>query len=196
MKKTDKKLLNHLNFEIEDYIDEYTSKNSKDVEKFPSTKMSLDLRSTLIYDEYSGQSHLNQGIFSYIDESFKLTKKSTEFEIEVSYPLDMTQEEKEKIKSLLKLHYAIEHKTVRKKIFQTKAIAAILLLIGAAIYLVFGLLEWFDKNFVFRGIIEIFSWVFIWEACNLFVFTNTENKLSLLKNLAIFNALSKNLTES
>lgn len=191
MNKADRQTLKELNQRIDTYIEEHDRIEQTASKIIPSSIIHLDLRNGAIYDEYSGQSQLNQGIYTYIDEAFKLIKKNTPFTIEVSYPEGMSIEEQDRIYHLLKLHYAIEYKEVKKKVFRTKAIAYILLLIGVAIYMVFGLLEWFNKNFVFRGVIEIFSWVFIWESCSHFVFTNTENKLSLLKNLAIFTVLSE-----
>lgn len=191
MNKVDKETLKELNNKVDTYIEEYTASIQNKSKIIPSSIIHLDLRSSTIYDEYSGQSHLNQGIYAYIDESFRLIKKNSPFTIEISFPDGMSIEEQDRIYGLLRLHYAIEYKELKKKIFRTKAISYILLLIGAIIYLVYGLLEWFNKNFVFRGIIEIFSWVFIWESCNHFVFTNTENKINLLKSLAIFTVLSE-----
>lgn len=191
MKKIDKQARIQINENINKYITDINLTNYQESEDQKEGYIQLDLRNVNIYNEYSGETLLDRGIFHFIEETYKFIKKTTIIKLNISFPEQMTIEEQTKIYNLIKVHYAVAYKLSKQKILKTKILAWILLGIGALLFLFYGLLEWYNVNFVFRGIIEIFSWVFIWESCNLFVFTNTENKMNMVKYLRLFSSISK-----
>ena len=186
-----KEFINRIETDIEEYQKDIHLSNDSKKEKREECIIRLDLREQPIYQPYSGQQMLSDDIFSFIENTFKFVKKNWDLKIDILYPDEMELEERQKIRQLIKVHYAISYKETRKKIKRTKFFAWVLLIVGSLIFILYGLLEWYQVNFLFRGIIEIFSWVFIWESCDLFVFTNSSNKLELFKYLRLFDAITE-----
>lgn len=149
----------------------------------------IDLTKGEIYQPYSNESLLNEEIFSFIENTYHFVKKNAQLHLKISFPSEMKDDEKQKIMKLIQIHYAVSFKEITIEIHRTNVRGTIILLIGALLFFIYGLLEWYQVNFIFRGIIEIFSWVFIWEACNQYVFTNTKNKVLRVKYFKLFNAL-------
>lgn len=189
MRKLNREIVERINADIEEYIEDTMLPSYLESKDKREGFIYLDLRNVNIYNEYSGETLLEEGIYHFIDETYKMTKKRILLNLEIVYPQDMSLEERIKIKNLIKVHYAVAYKQAKQEIRKTKIVAWILLFIGALLFLLYGLLDWYNVNFVFEGIIEIFSWVFIWESCNLFVFTNTENKMDMIKSLRLFDAV-------
>ncbi len=148
------------------------------------------MKDTDIYQPYSNETLIHEEVFNYIENLFHFVRKHHNIHILIDFPDNSSPEEQEKIKRLLRVHYAVMVKQTQNEIHRTNLKGTIILCIGALLFFIFGMLEWFEVNFIFRGIIEIFSWVFIWEACNQYAFKNTENKLSKMKYMRLFDAIN------
>ncbi len=181
-----KKTLQEINMWIEDYIE------AKDISRYAlkenSSTIYLNLCDQPIYQEYSGNKILHEQIISYIEKVYSYTRKNSHLRIKILFPEEMKTEEQQNIKKMLQLHYAIEFQEINRKILRTNIKGTISLFLGALLFFIFGILEWYKVNFIFQGIIEIFSWVFIWEACDSFAFTNSENRLRRLRLLNLYRA--------
>ena len=148
----------------------------------------INLSNGNIYDEYSTDSELNPTIFEFVDKVFRLVKKKTDLEIDITYPSTMKDEEKDKIEKLFKSHYAINIVKSNEEIKRHNIVSIILLFFGIIVYGAYGLLEYFKMDFIFQGVIEIASWVFIWESVDMFFLSNFSSRLERMKNIKIFNA--------
>ena len=148
----------------------------------------INLSNGNIYDEYSTDSELNPTIFEFIDKVFRLVKKKADLEIDITFPSAMKDEEKDKIEKLFKSHYAINIVKSNEEIKRHNIVSIILLFFGIIVYGAYGLLEYFKMDFIFQGVIEIASWVFIWEAVDMFFLSNFGSRLERMKNIKIFNA--------
>ena len=148
----------------------------------------INLSNGNIYDEYSTDSELNPTIFEFVDKVFRLVKKKADLEIDITFPSAMKDEEKDKIEKLFKSHYAINIVKSNEEIKRHNIVSIILLLFGVIVYGTYGLLEYFKMDFIFQGVIEIASWVFIWEAVDMFFLSNFGSRLERMKNIKIFNA--------
>ena len=148
----------------------------------------INLSNGNIYDEYSTDSELNPTIFEFVDKVFRLVKKKADLEIEITFPSAMKDEEKDKIEKLFKSHYAINIVKSNEEIKRHNIVSIILLFFGIIVYGAYGLLEYFKMDFIFQGVIEIASWVFIWEAVDMFFLSNFGSRLERMKNIKIFNA--------
>ena len=148
----------------------------------------INLSNGNIYDEYSTDSELNPEIFDFVEKVFRLVKKKANLEIDITYPSEMSEEEKDKIEKLFKSHYAISIVKSDEEIKKHNIVSILLLIFGVLIYGAYGLLEYFKVDFVFQGIIEIASWVFIWEAVDMFFLSNFGSRIVRIKNVKIFNA--------
>ena len=148
----------------------------------------INLSNGNIYDEYSTDSELNPTIFEFVDKVFRLVKKKADLEIDITFPSAMKDEEKDKIEKLFKSHYAINIVKSNEEIKRHNIVSIILLFFGIIVYGAYGLLEYFKMDFIFQGVIEIASWVFIWEAVDMFFLSNFGSRLERMKNIKIFNA--------
>jgi len=148
----------------------------------------INLSNRNIYDEYSTDSELNPAIFEFVEKVFRLVKRKANLEIDITYPSEMSEEEKDKIEKLFKSHYAISIVKSGEEIKKHNIVSILLLIFGVLIYGVYGLLEYFKVDFIFRGVIEIASWVFIWEAVDMFFLSNFGSRIERIKNVKIFNA--------
>ena len=147
----------------------------------------INLSNGNIYDEYSTDSELNPTIFEFVDKVFRLVKKKADLEIDITFPSAMKDEEKDKIEKLFKSHYAINIVKSNEEIKRHNIVSIILLFFGIIVYGAYGLLEYFKMDFIFQGVIEIASWVFIWEAVDMFFLSNFGSRLERMKNIKIFN---------
>lgn len=148
----------------------------------------INLSNGNIYDEYSTDSELNPTIFEFVDKVFRLVKKKADLEIDITFPSAMKDEEKDKIEKLFKSHYAINIVKSNEEIKRHNIVSINLLFFGIIVYGAYGLLEYFKMDFIFQGVIEIASWVFIWEAVDMFFLSNFGSRLERMKNIKIFNA--------
>lgn len=148
----------------------------------------INLSNGNIYDEYSTDSELNPTIFEFVDKVFRLVKKKADLEIDITFPSTMKDEEKDKIEKLFKSHYAINIVKSNEEIKRHNIVSIILLFFGIIVYGAYGLLEYFKMDFIFQGVIEIASWVFIWESVDMFFLSNFSSRLERIKNIKIFNA--------
>ena len=148
----------------------------------------INLSNGNIYDEYSTDSELNPTIFEFVDKVFRLVKKKADLEIDITFPSAMKDEEKDKIEKLFKSHYAINIVKSNEEIKRHNIVSIVLLFFGIIVYGAYGLLEYFKMDFIFQGVIEIASWVFIWEAVDMFFLSNFGSRLERMKNIKIFNA--------
>ena len=108
----------------------------------------------------------------------------------------MSEEEKDKIEKLFKSHYAISIVKSDEEIKKHNIVSILLLIFGVLIYGAYGLLEYFKVDFIFRGVIEIASWVFIWEAVDMFFLSNFSSRIERIKNVKIFNAKINRVDEN
>ncbi len=184
-----KETMNRIHQDIEEYKEDLKLSRSTHNER--EHFITIDLSQEEIYQPYSQKMLLNEGIYSFIENSYHYVKKNSEISFQYIFPDNIDRNEQNRIKKLVKVHYAISCEETTNEIHRTNLRGLIVLFFGIGLFAIFGLLEWFEVNFIFRGVIEIFSWVFIWEACNCFAFTNTKNKLNRLKYIKLFDAARK-----
>ncbi len=181
-----KEVIEKVKKEINEFITDQNFSNY--VENETSSTIVINLNEGNIFDEYSGESLLCEDIYNYTENTFKLVDKRREVNIKMNFPMNYPQEAIDKVKKTFKTHYAVELLQNRKQLFQTRLISLILLFIGVVFLVVYGLLSFFNADFIFQNVMEIVSWVFIWEATNQFFFQNISNKRTMLRNLILFNA--------
>lgn len=151
----------------------------------------LNLSNEDIYQKYSNESLLNPEIYDFIENTYSYINKKDKLVISISFKNDITDEEKKKILLLLKSRYAIKIVESSKEIKRNNILTFLFLLVGSIFFIVYELINWKDSNFLFSSIFEIFSWVFIWEACYLFFFTNSSERINRFKYMKIFNSIDK-----
>ena len=95
---------------------------------------------------------------------------------------------------LFKVHYAILTKERKKENKRAIITSLFMVLIGAiilAIYFTISRLAVFEGNDIVKEILNIFAWVFIWEACDQLVFATSRNNIFSLAYKHFFNSTLK-----
>lgn len=177
--------------EIEVYAENFIEKNGNNDNFYEDENNSyivISINKDNAYDEFSNKNRLNSEIFDYIDEYLSLTNKIKKLNVLFSFSDDFNSEEKEYIIELFKLHYAIKYKEDYKRLRQYSLMSLVLLMIGAALLTAYALLLHFNVNEVLSEIVSIFSWVFVWESCDSFVFSRSRTRLEILRSKKIFSA--------
>lgn len=128
-----------------------------------------------IFSEYNYETNeiLNEELEGFI------VKKAETIPLKSKLRIKMFVEEKEKIaekevEDAIKLRFKRDFEDYERKLKRNAQISFILLLIGI-LFLGFLVLEtFFLDNFILSIVLEITSWVFIWEAVDKFFFERTE----------------------
>lgn len=121
-----------------------------------------------IFKPFSAEHALDPEIFEYLEDQASYMSAGTPLTIE--FILDRhNQDLQETISKLYRSHYRFDFAEDRTELRKNRTLAWVLLGIGALILVAYGLLQAFAKN-DFNEIVSIFSWVFIWESCDRFVF--------------------------
>lgn len=141
-----------------------------------------------IYDQYSKNSLINNDFFDYLDELYKFANKSKKLNIVFDFDESFSEQEKDNVISLVKVNYSLRYYEKRTKMKSLAVISLILLLIGCIILATYATLEHFQVNYIVSEVISIFSWVFIWEAADLYFFARRELKIDCLKINALYLA--------
>ena len=148
-----KKTLQEINMWIEGYIE------AKDISRYAlkenSSTIYLNLCDQPIYQEYSGNKILHEQIISYIEKVYSYTRKNSHLRIKILFPEEMKAEEQQNIKKMLQLHYAIEFQEINRKILRTNVKGTISLFLGALLFFIFGILEWFHGYLFGRHVIPL-----------------------------------------
>ena len=135
--------------------------------------------------------------FSY-DENDKINKDLAEFiesksrDVRFSQDIQLNFYSKQEINAdeiqpTISNHFRAECKQAKDELKVSNIAVIVLMILG-----VIGLacLLWVNRfldNFFFQMILEIASWVFIWEAVDMFFLSNFGSRIERIKNVKIFN---------
>lgn len=151
-----------------------------------SAIIKLHLEKDNLYKPYSNNGLLNDEIFDYIYSAFKLVRKKKSLKLDISFADDIDEQERIKIKNLIKKHYALEYQILKEKIRGKKRASFLCLIFGVLLLSLEILFYYFFKNQIVNEVIDIFSWVFIWEACDIIAFTVTKYNINRIQTLRLF----------
>ncbi len=171
--------------EIEEYVREDNGVYKEDKE---TSTILIYFSKDMLADSYGGKAVLGEDIFHYVENTFKLVNKKKKIELEFIFGEEIEPKEQEEVIKLFKMHYAIEIVQCRKQLVKTRIVSGILLLVGILFLIVYGVVAYGNKDFIFENVLEIVSWVFIWEAANQFFFENASNKRDMIRNICLFRA--------
>lgn len=145
---------------------------------FENIKIHLTRSNT--YKEFSNESLLNNEIYSTIKEKFKLNPLNMNYTLELIFDSSFNNEEKNKVKELLKDHYALKSIEYKHNINKTIFGAILCLLIGIMLLCLYSFLALY-LEYQYSEVLSIFAWVFVWESCDLLFFSNSLNRKELIK---------------
>lgn len=151
----------------------------------------LDLTENEIYDQESKFKKLNPTCYERLENVYLLLKNKKRIKIEITFPSEMSDEEKNEIIGLIKDHYSVVFHRYKFEIRKTYISSLLLLLVGMMLLIANSLLSYFEVSYIFNEVVDICAWVFVWESCDLFAFTQMNNRATQLRALRLFDALPK-----
>ena len=163
----------------------------------------LLLSKEYLYKDFSlYKDFINEEIFNMIEETYSILLRERKIKFNnkknknnlnninillVDKGNEFNKEEEKNLIEKMKLHYAFKIKEINKKIKTINIGSFICLIIGLILTGLYALLSIFLK-YAFAEMISIFGWVFIWEACDLFCFTNLFNRRERRKYINLYSA--------
>lgn len=165
--------------------------------KIQKEKLQIDVALNDIHECYAtfhekNNENLNQEFLDFIYSTIK--NKNMKFFDGVSLNLEVENDPSEEEKEIFKrayLNYFEEQKTshkIKKKRYNWLSLS--LLLVGVLILFIMGMLHFFSENTnqIIYTILEIASWVFIWEAVDVFFFRKIENNIQFALDIVLSTA--------
>ena len=141
------------------------------------------------YQEFSNNTLLNESIYTCIEEKFKLFNTlDLKYNINLIFDESFNIDQKERIKEMIKDHYSIKSIDKRISIRRTNIGSLICLIIGLILLTIYSFLSIYLK-YEYSEILSIFAWVFVWESCDLFCFSNASNKKDEIKYNLIYDSI-------
>lgn len=141
------------------------------------------------YQEFSNNTLLNESIYTCIEEKFKLFNTlDLKYNINLIFDESFSTIEKERVKEMIKDHYAIMSMDKRASIKRTNIGSLICLIIGLFLLTLYSILS-IRLKYEYSEILSIFAWVFVWESCDLFCFSNATNKKEEIKYNLIYDSI-------
>ena len=163
----------------------------------------LLLSKEYLYKDFSlYKDFINEEIFNMIEETYSILLRERKIKFNnkknknnlnninillVDKGNEFNKEEEKNLIEKMKLHYAFKIKEINKKIKTINIGSSICLIIGLILTGLYALLSIYLK-YAFAEMISIFGWVFIWEACDLFCFTNLFNRRERRKYINLYSA--------
>lgn len=127
----------------------------------------LYLKSDNLFEEYSGKSQLNDGIYEYLFKNTHHTGKKSKLQVRVHLDESINNEEEEFLKQNFKNEFIDKGSELKIEIRRNYFISLALLFIGI-IFLIAYLISEYVFHFTLSEVISIICWVFIWEAADVF----------------------------
>ena len=141
------------------------------------------------YQEFSNNTLLNESIYICIEEKFKLFNTlDLKYNINLIFDESFEDHEKERVKEMIKDHYAIKSVDKRASIRRTNIGSIICLIVGLFLLTLYSILS-IRLKYEYSEILSIFAWVFVWESCDLFCFSNASNKKEEIKYNLIYDSI-------
>jgi hypothetical protein len=147
--------------------------------------ISVDLKEVPLYQEGSSQVFLNQAIFDFVENAYSFLDKNDDFDINFKFAEGVGEEEQAKFKKLFAIHYARKYKDASESFRKRSVIAALFLFIGFILLSIHLYYVSFNSSSVYGEMIDILSWVLVWEAGEFIFLGSFESRaeLRMFKNL-------------
>lgn len=160
---------------------------SKSIVNENSSTIELKINSSeQIFSSYSySGDKLNPEFCDYIFNKAKFVSLGNELSIRIHTKENLDASEVEKT---LKSHYSEEYKDTKTEIKRVTKISVIMTILGIIALSLFILVSKLWNNFYATTIIEIASWVFIWEAVDYFFLERPKIKAKCFIIQQIYNA--------
>lgn len=150
--------------------------------------LTVDLQGIDLYEPCSSATLLNGSIYSFVEDIAFLLAEGEELSLHFLYKEGTSEEEKKKIQTLFKAHYAILYKNVRDRLSKEMILAIIFVFIGFLLIAFHLPYVNANSNSVYGEMLDIFGWVFTWEAVEILAVNSLANSSEVRKYKALYSA--------
>lgn len=150
--------------------------------------LAVDLTSGNAYEDCSNQTLLSSSIYSYVEDVAFALGAGREVTLRFAFPDGTSEEEKAKIIAIFKAHYAICYRNLRERLTKQMIMAISFVFIG--FLLITGHLAYVASNSssVYGEMLDIFGWVFAWEAIEILCVSSLDNQEELQRTRLLYTA--------
>jgi hypothetical protein len=157
-------------------------------EKDGRTELTVDLQKVPLYEDCSGGTLLNSSIYAFVEDIAFALADGQEFTLRFLYPAGTAPEEKAKIASIFKAHYAIKYKNIRDRLTKEMVLAISFVFIGFLLITIHLPYVAANSDSVYGEMLDIFGWVFTWEAVEILCVNSLDNQNELKRYRSLYNA--------
>jgi hypothetical protein len=150
--------------------------------------LTVDLQNIDLYEPCSSGTLLNSGIYSFVEDIAFLLAEGEELSLHFLYKEGTSSEEKTKIQAIFKAHYAILYKNVRDTLTKEMILAIIFVFVGFLLIAFHLPYVSANSNSVYGEMLDIFGWVFTWEAVEILAVNSLSNSAEVRKYKALYSA--------
>jgi hypothetical protein len=175
---------------LNDVIVDYQNKilPSAFEEKNGKLILNVDLTSVPFYEDCSGGTLLNGAIYSFVEDIAFSLADGNALSLRFRFPEGTSEEEKKKIAAIFKAHYAIRYKNLREKLNKEMILAIIFVFVGFLLITFHLPYVSANSNSVYGEMLDIFGWVFTWEAVEILCVNAMDNQDELRRYRALYSA--------
>jgi hypothetical protein len=159
-------------------------------------ELRIDLRETSIYRDCSSKTILNPDIYDFVDDVLDLFDHRKNLTVSFHFPEGMLAEEKAKIMTIFKAHYANAYIDLRIRLQKERILAALFLFIGfifLGIHITFAAIK---ANSIYAEILDILGWVLVWEAGSVVFVNSIDDAAESHKLTLLFQAKTDEVSEA
>lgn len=150
--------------------------------------LTVDLTSAPLYEDCSKETLLNSSVYSYVEDVAFALAEGEALSLRFLYPEGTNEETKAKVETIFKAHYAICYKNCRDKLTKTMIIAITFVFIGFLLMTLHLPYVSSNPNSIYGEMLDIFGWVFTWEAVEMVCVSSFDNQKELRDYKSLYTA--------
>jgi hypothetical protein len=181
-----KKALSSLDGVIADYQKNILSSAFKI--KDSGLELTVDLRTVPLYEDCSGGTLLNNAIYSFVEDAAFALGEGQALSLRFLFPEGMEEEEKKRVAAIFRAHYAIRYKNLKDRLAKEMILAITFVFIGFLLITIHLPYVSADSNSVYGEMLDIFGWVFAWEAVEILCVNSLDNQNELRSFQLLYTA--------
>jgi hypothetical protein len=157
-------------------------------EKEGSLELLVDLSQSDLYEECSNKTLLNSAIYSFVEDVAFSLAEGHRLSLRFRFPKGLADEEKKRVESIFRAHYAIRYRSLRDRLTKEMILAITFVFIGFVLITLHLPYVNADSNSVYGEMLDIFGWVFTWEAVEILCVNSLENQAELHRSQLLYTA--------
>jgi hypothetical protein len=157
-------------------------------EKDGAFVLKVDLTDSPLYQDFSGKTLLNEGLYAFVEDVAFTLAEGQQLTLDFLFPENTSEEEKQKVFAIFKAHYALRYENMRNKLTKEMIMAISFVFVGFLLITVHLPYVAANSSSVYGEMLDIFGWVFTWEAVEILCVNSLDNQGELQRFKALYLA--------